>query len=86
MKSDWIIGVISDLRVFAELNGMDQLAEKLAEAVDVAKADLGEEAEQPLDADKRVTALGFSRPARPRPASDGQVIAWRPRQRKRVGE
>lgn len=40
MESDWILGVISDLRTFAEMNGMSDLAAKLVETADVAASEI----------------------------------------------
>lgn len=37
MDNDWMIGVLKDLRSFAEMNGLEELAGKLGEATVVAK-------------------------------------------------
>ena len=37
MQNDWMIHVLKDLRAFAEMNGMDELAGKLGEAAILAK-------------------------------------------------
>ncbi|SPJ26260.1 hypothetical protein [Palleronia abyssalis] len=36
MKNDWMIHVLKDLRTFAEMNGLDDLAGKLVETLEVA--------------------------------------------------
>ncbi len=41
MGNKWIIDVLADLRAFADLNGLPELAGKLDEATTVAKAEIG---------------------------------------------
>ena len=40
MKSDWIIGVLDDLRSFALANGLPRLAGRLEEAAAVAEEEV----------------------------------------------
>lgn len=40
MKNDWIIDVLTDLRAFADKNGLSELARQLDEAALVAAAEI----------------------------------------------
>lgn len=40
MKNDWILDVLSDLRSFAQLNGMQALADSLAETAELAMTEI----------------------------------------------
>jgi hypothetical protein len=42
MRHSWIYEVLYDLRAFAQLNGLNRLATKVAEAEDAARADIAE--------------------------------------------
>lgn len=37
MQNDWMLHVLKDLKSFAELNGMEELAGKLSEAAVIAR-------------------------------------------------
>lgn len=40
MKNDWILDVIADLKSFAHMNDLPQLAEKLSEVAETASTEL----------------------------------------------
>lgn len=41
MKKDWMLAVLEDLRLFADLNGMQQLSHELARVAIVARSEIG---------------------------------------------
>ncbi len=50
MRNDWILAVLTDLRTFAELNGMPATAEHLSDASVVVAIELANKGDEtPLD-------------------------------------
>jgi hypothetical protein len=63
MRNDWILDVLTDLKAFAQANGLSALAEQLEDTALVAAAEIASKGEGPtvdaqLEADKTRTDTG----------------------------
>ena len=52
MTNDWMLDVLADMRGFALMNGMNELAEQLDRAAEIAKRDAAQSRNEDRDARK----------------------------------
>jgi len=45
MRHDWIIDVLTDLRSYSQMHGMAALAQKVDEALSIARVEIGKDPE-----------------------------------------